>query len=75
MKCLPMYRGRGEQKETVHAHHLDVWKVLPVVLEATADEEGPEEGPEKGPSKDSLESSESSNMSLYCGRQLLEESG
>ena len=33
------------------------------------------EGPEKGPSKDSLESSESSNMSSYCGRQLLEESG
>ena len=71
MKCLPMYRGRGERKETLRAHHLDVWEVLPVVLEATADEEGPE----KGPSKDSLESSESSNVSSYCGRQLLEESG
>ena len=33
------------------------------------------EGPEKGPSKDLLESSESSNVSSYCGRQLLEESG
>ena len=44
------------------AHHLDDWEVLPVVLEATADEEGPE----KGLSKDSLESLESSNMSLYC---------
>ena len=71
MKCLPMYRGRGEQKETLRACHLDVWEVLPVVLEATADEEGPE----KGLSKDSLESSESSNVSSYCGRQLLEESG
>ena len=71
MKCLPMYRGRGERRETLHTHHLDVWEVLPVVLEATADEEGPE----KGPSKDSLESSESSNVSSYCGRQLLEESG
>ena len=50
-------------------HHLDVWDA--VVLEAMADEEGPE----KGPSKDSLESSESSNVSSYCGRQLLEESG
>ena len=71
MKCLPMYRGRADWKETLRTHHLDVWKVLPVVLEATADEEGPE----KGLSKDSLESLESSNMSSYCGRQLLEESG
>ena len=63
MKCLPMYSGRGEQNETLHTHHLDVWEVLPVVLEATADKEGPE----KGPSKDSLESSESSNVSSYCG--------
>ena len=51
--------------------HLDVWEVAPVVLEAAADEEGPE----KGPSKDSLESLESSNVSSYCGQQLLEESG
>ena len=63
MKCLPMYRGRGGAKGNTPARHLGVWEVLPVVLEATADEEGPE----KGPSKDSLESSESSNMSLYCG--------
>ena len=42
--------------------HLDDWEALPVVLEAMADEEGPE----KGPSKDSLESSESSNVSSYC---------
>ena len=71
MKCLPMYRGRGEWNETLCAHHLDVWEVLPVVLEATADEEGPE----KGLSKDLLESLESSNVSSYCGQQLLEESG
>ena len=45
------------------AHHWDDWEVLPVVLEATADEEGPE----KGPSKDLLESLESSNVSLYWG--------
>ena len=62
MKCLPMYRGRAEQNETLRARHLDVWEVLPVVLEAMADEEGPE----KGPSKDLLESSESSNVSSYC---------
>ena len=70
MKCLPMYRGWGEWNETLHARHLDVLEVLPVVLEATADEEGPE----KGLSNDLLESSESSNVSSYCGRQLLEES-
>ena len=63
MKCLPMYRGREKWNETLCARHLDVWEVLPVVLEATVDEEGPE----KGPSKDLLESSESSNMSSYCG--------
>ena len=67
MKCLPIYGGRGKQTETRRACHLDDWEVLPVVLEATADEEGPE----KGLSKDSLESSESSNVSSYCGRQLL----
>ena len=54
---------QGEWNETLRACHLDVWEVLRVVLETTADEEGPK----KGPSKDSLESSESSNMSLYCG--------
>ena len=62
---------QGERNEILHACHLDVWEVAPVVLEATADKEGPE----KGPSKDSLESSESLNMSSYCGRQLWEESG
>ena len=66
-----MYRGRGKRSETLRARHLDVWEVLPVVLEAMADEEGPE----KGLSKDSLESSESSNVSSYCGQKLLEESG
>ena len=66
-----MYRGRGKPTETRRTRHLDDWEALPVVLEAMADEEGPE----KGPSKDSLESSESSNVSSYCGRQLLEESG
>ena len=71
MKCLPIYRGRGKRNETLRARHLDDWEVLPVVLEATADEEGPK----KGPSKDLLESSESSNMSSYCGQQLFEESG
>ena len=71
MKCLPIYRGRGKWNETLSTRHLDDWEVLPVVLEATADEEGSE----KGLSKDSLESSESSNMSSYCGLQLLEESG
>ena len=55
MKCLPMYRGRGEWNETLSARHLDAWEVLPVVLEATADEEGPK----KSPSKDLLVSSES----------------
>ena len=39
-----MYRGRGKRNETLCAHHLDDWEVLPVVLEATADEEGPEKG-------------------------------
>ena len=67
MKCLPIYRGRKKQTETRRTRHLDDWDALPVVLEATADEEGPE----KGPSKDSLESSESSNVSSYCGQQLL----
>ena len=71
MKCLLMYRGQGERNETLRACHLDVWEVVPVVLEATADEGGPG----KGPSKDSLESLESLNVSSYCGRQLLEESG
>ena len=67
MKCLLMCRGGGgEQNETLRACHLDVWEVAPVVLEATADEEEPE----KGPSKDSLESSESSKVSSYCGRQV-----
>ena len=71
MKCLLMCRGRGEPNETLRACHLDVWEVAPVVLEATEDKEEPE----KGPSKDSLESSESSNVSSYCGRQVWEESG
>ena len=47
-----MYKGRGERKETTPRPslgcHLDVWEVLPVVLEATADEEGPKKGPVKG---------------------------
>ena len=71
MKCLLMCRGRGERNETLRACHLDVWEVAPVVLEATADEEEPE----KGQSKDLLESSESSNVSSYCRRQVWEESG
>ena len=62
---------QGEWDETLCARHLDVWEVLPVVLEATADEEEPE----KGLSKDLLESSESSNVSSYCGQHILEESG
>ena len=54
---------QGEWNETLRACHLDVWEVARVVLEAMADEEEPE----KGPSKDLLESSESSNVSPYCG--------
>ena len=74
MKCLLMRRGRqwgGNGVKTLPTCHLGVWEVVPVVLEATADEEGPG----KGPSKDSVESSESSNVSSYCGRRMLEESG
>ena len=57
------HNGTAYLYETLRTCHLDVWEVAPVVLEATVDEEEPE----KGPSKDSLESSESSNVSLYCG--------
>ena len=59
-----------QQNKTLCTCHLDVSEVVPVVLEATADKEEPE----KGRSKDSLESSESSNVSPSIGGDRYERS-
>ena len=70
MKCLPMYRGRGSERK----HSVPVTWVSGKCYQWCRRPRQMRKDP-KGPSKDLLESLESSNLSSYCGQQLLEESG